>query len=69
MKPETKRKIARLAFLLEQRDVVSKDVVCACRRPLTPFLSAAMRKALDDVIAAVADEPEPGRGAYLEVDK
>lgn len=66
MKRETKLLVARLIFLVTERGL--RDQQCACRRPLVPLLTPDIQKAIDALEEALAQEPEAGRGAYLEID-
>lgn len=68
MTTTTRVRIARLVFLLEESDARSRDAVCACRRPLSPMLTAVIRGAIDDVVSAMANEPETSRMELVEVD-
>lgn len=67
MKRETRERVARLLFLLEER-ALRTTPQCACRRPIAPLLTPELREAIDKLVAAIAEEPELGIGAYIEVD-
>lgn len=66
MRRETRLAIARLTFLITERDLSAR--FCACRRQIDGLVSAEIRKSLDEVEQALANEPEDSRWHYVETD-
>ena len=66
MRRSTRIAIAKLTFLITERSLY--PVYCACRRQCDPLVTVEIRRALDDVEAAVADEPDDHRVNWIEVD-
>jgi hypothetical protein len=65
MRRNTRVAVAKLAFLISERDLY--PVFCACRRQCDRLVTEEIRKSLDDVEAAIAEEPDHW-SAYLEID-
>lgn len=64
MRRETRLAIARLAFLITERDLY--PIFCACRRQCDRLVTEEIRKSLDEVEQALAFEPDHW-SAYLEI--
>lgn len=66
MRADTRSKIEKALFKIESYKI-SEPVLCGCRRPLPKVLPPAVEDAIDEIRAALADEPDSGIGGYIEI--
>ena len=66
MRRLTRSRLARLLFLLTERDLGHVDGMCPCRRPIPRLITEAIRTAIDDVEEAVQQEPDL-LGEYIDI--